>query len=583
MVRDHHTTTSPLTSQTLTPPAPSPPPSLRLSPLPLSSADELGNFYYGPSHPMKPHRIRMAHNLVLAYGLYKKLEIYRPTLMSEEQMTKFHADDYIHFLQHVTPDNQMDYSTELTRYNLDVDCFPEDHQLLTERGFMSLDDLLHHREAHPSSPVRMATFNAVTQTIEYQPHAAILVKEGTHSMVDFAQPEEADVWDGPCGPSGKLSMTERPHSPPSDRHHVALRVTASHDMFVLNGGVESSSPWQKVKAESLVSSDPLAVAQFRARASRGVDHHLPAGALLPFQAPLGLHTEDQCEVFMWLYGYFLGNGKIIHNQSTGDALLLGPVRTEGETLQAILSRLGLVDRVDYLTVTEENSKGELLTCISIQKRSWFDYFHGAHGPESVAEEVEQRSEESAKRFRPWVLTHCSTSLVQQLINGLWAAANGYTQGEREIRTSCALTRDLYVQVLLHAGYSAHFEAKNGGWSVRHSEEESTAEPTLVLSRDVKRSVYEGRVWCVTVPNGLLIARRAAVETDGTVTAASRPVVVGNCPVFDGMFKFCQMYTGGSVGGAYKLNRQTADICINWYNHTHTTRRQIHTQTAQQTQ
>ena len=85
-------------------------------------SDELGNFYYGPSHPMKPHRIRMAHNLVLAYGLYKKLEIYRPTLMSEEQMTKFHADDYIHFLQHVTLDNHIDYQTEQQRYNLDVDC-----------------------------------------------------------------------------------------------------------------------------------------------------------------------------------------------------------------------------------------------------------------------------------------------------------------------------------------------------------------------------------------------------------------------------------------------------------------------------
>ena len=88
----------------------------------MSIPDELGNFYYGPSHPMKPHRIRMAHNLVLAYGLYKKLEIYRPTLMSEEQMTKFHADDYIHFLQHVTLDNHMDYQTEQQRYNLDVDC-----------------------------------------------------------------------------------------------------------------------------------------------------------------------------------------------------------------------------------------------------------------------------------------------------------------------------------------------------------------------------------------------------------------------------------------------------------------------------
>ena len=90
--------------------------------VPVRVSDELGNFYYGPSHPMKPHRIRMAHNLVLAYGLYKKLEIYRPTLMSEEQMTKFHADDYIHFLQHVTLDNHLDYGTEQQRYNLDVDC-----------------------------------------------------------------------------------------------------------------------------------------------------------------------------------------------------------------------------------------------------------------------------------------------------------------------------------------------------------------------------------------------------------------------------------------------------------------------------
>jgi histone deacetylase 1/2 len=37
----------------------------------------------------------------------------------------------------------------------------------------------------------------------------------------------------------------------------------------------------------------------------------------------------------------------------------------------------------------------------------------------------------------------------------------------------------------------------------------------------------------------------------------------DCPVFDGLFKFCQMYSGGSVGGAYKLNRGTADIAVNW--------------------
>lgn len=42
----------------------------------LSIADEVGNFYYGPGHPMKPHRVRMTHNLILNYGLYRKMKIY---------------------------------------------------------------------------------------------------------------------------------------------------------------------------------------------------------------------------------------------------------------------------------------------------------------------------------------------------------------------------------------------------------------------------------------------------------------------------------------------------------------------------
>ena len=37
----------------------------------------------------------------------------------------------------------------------------------------------------------------------------------------------------------------------------------------------------------------------------------------------------------------------------------------------------------------------------------------------------------------------------------------------------------------------------------------------------------------------------------------------DCPVFDGMFDFCQLYTGASLGAAVKLNHGLADICINW--------------------
>lgn len=43
--------------------------------LPIETA-EVGNYHYGPQHPMKPHRIRMTHNLIINYGLWKKLSIF---------------------------------------------------------------------------------------------------------------------------------------------------------------------------------------------------------------------------------------------------------------------------------------------------------------------------------------------------------------------------------------------------------------------------------------------------------------------------------------------------------------------------
>lgn len=42
----------------------------------INFVGDIGNYYYGQGHPMKPHRIRMTHNLLLNYGLYRKMEIY---------------------------------------------------------------------------------------------------------------------------------------------------------------------------------------------------------------------------------------------------------------------------------------------------------------------------------------------------------------------------------------------------------------------------------------------------------------------------------------------------------------------------
>ena len=54
-------------------------------------------------HPMKPHRVRMTHNLIVNYGLYRKMDCFRPKLVSAAQLTRFHSDDYINFLRLISP------------------------------------------------------------------------------------------------------------------------------------------------------------------------------------------------------------------------------------------------------------------------------------------------------------------------------------------------------------------------------------------------------------------------------------------------------------------------------------------------
>jgi len=37
----------------------------------------------------------------------------------------------------------------------------------------------------------------------------------------------------------------------------------------------------------------------------------------------------------------------------------------------------------------------------------------------------------------------------------------------------------------------------------------------------------------------------------------------DCPVFDGLFEFCKLSAGGSIGAAVKLNHDQCDVAINW--------------------
>ncbi|VEU39011.1 unnamed protein product [Pseudo-nitzschia multistriata] len=73
--------------------------------------------YYGPSHPMKPHRLKLAHHLILAYKLYTKMECYRCHPATPGEMAQFHSDEYVQFLSKITPDNLRTYASVLQKFN----------------------------------------------------------------------------------------------------------------------------------------------------------------------------------------------------------------------------------------------------------------------------------------------------------------------------------------------------------------------------------------------------------------------------------------------------------------------------------
>eukprot|EP01026_Neomeris_dumetosa_P015139 TRINITY_DN15729_c0_g1_i5.p1 TRINITY_DN15729_c0_g1~~TRINITY_DN15729_c0_g1_i5.p1 ORF type:complete len:443 (-),score=47.68 TRINITY_DN15729_c0_g1_i5:568-1896(-) len=86
---------------------------------------EFKTLYFGPDHPMKPQRLEMTHHLVLSYGLHKYMDIYRIRKAHNQELTRFHAEDYINMLSKITPVNvdRMDQE-KLRKFNIMTDDCP---------------------------------------------------------------------------------------------------------------------------------------------------------------------------------------------------------------------------------------------------------------------------------------------------------------------------------------------------------------------------------------------------------------------------------------------------------------------------
>lgn len=66
---------------------------------------EVEKHHFGMKHPMKPWRLTLTKELVMAYGMHTAMDAYLSRPATVDELVEFHKDDYIEFLSSVTPQN----------------------------------------------------------------------------------------------------------------------------------------------------------------------------------------------------------------------------------------------------------------------------------------------------------------------------------------------------------------------------------------------------------------------------------------------------------------------------------------------
>ena len=258
---------------------------------------------------------------------------------------------------------------------------------------------------------------------------------------------------------------------------VSILVTNNHDMFAKQTK-PLESDYKKIKAQELVFSE---VFKFTGKARFGFEGNITG---IPFLELLALNTYEKLIAFFELYGYLVGDNCL----RFGFDLL-----STDDWLKKRFEILLLVPTMDY---TYENS------IFTIINKNWLSVL----SPDYT----------TGKRLAEWVW-NLPIDLTRSILSGLTCSRN-------IIYTSSDKFRDDVVRLYLHCGYSSHFEISQKLWKISYT----NIDPILKSRDDVKKVKYTGLTWCVTMPHGFIITRRAIRDSNNVVIEASRPIITGQC-------------------------------------------------------
>ena len=316
-------------------------------------------------------------------------------------------------------------------------CLAEDTEVLTDRGFMTRSEVFAAcpelapssptaapasdnvvqvaaaGPAHPPSPLLFASLDPSTGHLVYLPATAITYKL-VSSLVEFTHAAEASSWKEDADVYGLSPDEQRRMKDRSDRaragevleeedkhrvenlsNGVSLLVDRQHDMYVRVGladtrsvGDKHNTVWSddyvKVKAGSLVSDSSRQRVRMTGQATAGFDASAISDEQLPFIAALRLSDTAEIDAFLWLYGYWCGDGYLAA-QSWNRAVGFTPKKNvDQEEVKKRLEALGFTVPSASVHVYDNADGGRTF---EVTDKRWVEYFFGEYGPKYGAASV----------------------------------------------------------------------------------------------------------------------------------------------------------------------------------------------------
>jgi hypothetical protein len=193
-------------------------------------------------------------------------------------------------------------------------CFGTDTRVLTNRGYLFLDEIEAHLLAQADDhPLMFAAYDVASKQLVYRRGELVFPPNTAGELVSFTAAGEHRRWDATSGDYG----TDSKRAGDVDSNHLSLRVTPDHDMFVQFGNARTNGnmvgwcrssggeakPYAKTSAEDIAESQYDSM-RMLACATGGVARTAVEQQQLNqhLQDELGISTDAQRNAFFELYG-----------------------------------------------------------------------------------------------------------------------------------------------------------------------------------------------------------------------------------------------------------------------------------------